>query len=130
MIKIRNKLSLLWCTIAILSLAGCNLTDLIFNPYKQYGPFPDSKKYNYEIVQFESKNGKQLEGWFFKPTIQNAKGTVLHLHGNSRNISYQFHKAIIWVDQGYQLLTFDYQGYGKSEGHLHNKTYLKMLFQH
>ncbi|MBT5954459.1 alpha/beta fold hydrolase [bacterium] len=114
--QIKHAIILLSITALTLILSACNLTDFIFNAHKDYGPLPDSKKYSYETVHFPSKNGSQLEGWFFKPKTNDIKGTVLHFHGNSRNISYQFHKTAIWVDNGYQLLTFDYQGYGKSEG--------------
>ena len=114
--QIKHILILLSISGLMLLLTSCNLTDFIFNADKDYGPLPNSDAYSYETVHFPAKNGNLLEAWFFKPKTSEIKGTVLHFHGNSRNISYQFHKTAIWVDNGYQLLTFDYQGYGKSEG--------------
>jgi fermentation-respiration switch protein FrsA (DUF1100 family) len=45
-----------------------------------------------------------------------AKGTVVHLHGNAQNMSAHF-SFTSWLPQaGFNLLIFDYRGYGKSGG--------------
>jgi fermentation-respiration switch protein FrsA (DUF1100 family) len=58
-----------------------------------------------------------LNGWFLKPKSGEAKATVLQLHGNGGNISYQYQFAAPLVQAGYQVMVFDYEGYGNSTGH-------------
>ena len=45
-----------------------------------------------------------------------AKGTVVHMHGNAQNMSSQW-QFVEWVpERGYNLFVFDYRGYGQSRG--------------
>ena len=47
---------------------------------------------------------------------QRARGTVLHLHGNAGNVTGHF-QHVAWLPAvGWNVLTFDYRGYGQSEG--------------
>ncbi|MBF0299413.1 MAG: alpha/beta hydrolase [Oligoflexia bacterium] len=47
---------------------------------------------------------------------KNYKGTILFFHGNAENLSSHFAQFIFIVNEGYDLVVFDYRGYGKSEG--------------
>jgi hypothetical protein len=71
----------------------------------------------YEDVFFSGDRGARLHGWFLPAVAAKPPhATVLHLHGNAANISghYEF---VRWLPEaGYSVLTFDYQGYGRSEG--------------
>jgi fermentation-respiration switch protein FrsA (DUF1100 family) len=45
-----------------------------------------------------------------------ARGTILHLHGNAGNITGHF-QHVAWLPAaGWNVLCFDYRGYGKSQG--------------
>lgn len=45
-----------------------------------------------------------------------ARGTILHLHGNAGNITGHF-QHIAWLPMaGWNVLSFDYRGYGSSQG--------------
>lgn len=86
----------------------------------------DEIEYDYTIesVIFTSKNGNKLNGWFLKPKNTVAAITLLHLHGSSRNI-YFHHQAISpLLKQGFQIFTFDYSGFGLSEGKATRKNVL------
>lgn len=90
--------------------------------------FPDRTKYDSpdrvglvcEQVFFSSADGTLLSGWFI-PALDvacplKAKGTVIHMHGNSQNMTAQWH-YVQWVPaRGYNLFVFDYRGYGQSRG--------------
>lgn len=90
--------------------------------------FPDRLKYGspeevgltYESVSFNSADGTQLTGWFLPAEgVANqteAKGTVVHMHGNAQNMTAHWQYAGWIPDHGYNLLTFDYRGYGQSHG--------------
>lgn len=69
-----------------------------------------------EVVTFSSADGTKLSGWFV-PAIGPAKGTVLHFHGNAQNLTAHF-AFVAWLPaEGFNVFTFDYRGYGASEGH-------------
>ena len=56
-----------------------------------------------------------LSGWFIPATIE-AKGTVVHMHGNAQNMSAHWAYAEWLPTRGYNLFVFDYRGYGQSQG--------------
>jgi uncharacterized protein len=45
-----------------------------------------------------------------------ARGTVLHIHGNAGNITGHFQHVAWLPSAGWNVLCFDYRGYGQSEG--------------
>lgn len=77
---------------------------------------PADEGLDYEDVHFTASDGSRLHGWFLPAVGQPARGTVLHLHGNAANITghYAFIKSL--PARGFNVLTFDYRGYGRSEG--------------
>ena len=90
--------------------------------------FPDRTKYDspdrigltFENVFFKSADDTQLSGWFIPAVGVNstleAKGTVVHMHGNAQNMTAQW-RFVQWVpERGYNLFVFDYRGYGQSHG--------------
>ncbi|MBV9923800.1 MAG: alpha/beta hydrolase [Acidobacteria bacterium] len=69
-----------------------------------------------EEVWFRNAEGLRLYGWLFHAKTQPAAGAVLYAHGNGGNVSY-----CGWVGEGlsargFDVLVFDYRGYGRSEG--------------
>ncbi len=81
---------------------------------------PSDHALRFEDVSFTTRDGLRLSGWFFPacPTPgENApRGTVLHLHGNAGNMSGHF-QHVAWLPaEGWNVLCFDYRGYGESKG--------------
>lgn len=77
-----------------------------------------------EEVWLNSQSGEKLMLWHFKPQGK-VKGRVLYFHGNAQNISTHAHYLYWLVEEGFELLTFDYSGYGFSTGEPSpEKTYL------
>ncbi|MEN3329290.1 MAG: uncharacterized protein V7638_4097 [Acidobacteriota bacterium] len=69
-----------------------------------------------EIVWFNSADGTRLNGWFFASQSKPAIATIIFCHGNGGNIS-----SVGWMGQrfakhGFNVLLFDYRGYGASDG--------------
>jgi fermentation-respiration switch protein FrsA (DUF1100 family) len=69
-----------------------------------------------EEVSFTAADGTRLHGWFFRSESKPETATIIYFHGNGGNIT-----NIDWVGQrlarrGFDVLLFDYRGYGKSEG--------------
>jgi uncharacterized protein len=100
----------------ITGISSCSTSSFFYAPYKELVRYPDTSIYNVEEINFKSGNGNTLNGWFLKPRSNNIKATVLQLHGNGGNISYQYQSAEPLVKAGYQVMVFDYEGYGRSTG--------------
>ncbi len=78
---------------------------------------PEAAGLEYEDVYFQSRDGTRLHGWFIPAQAEEkAKGTVVHMHGNAQNMSAHWMFAGWLPRQGYNLLVFDYRGYGQSQG--------------
>lgn len=76
---------------------------------------PDQYNLPFEEVFFKSEDGTMLYGWFV-PAVGDAVGTVIYFNGNFGNLTYYFNQ-IQWLPlQNFNVFTFDYRGYGRSEG--------------
>ena len=67
-----------------------------------------------EDVWFRAADGTRLHGWFVRAAAPTA--TVIYFHGNGGNLS-----SVGWVARhlsarGFDVMLFDYRGYGRSEG--------------
>jgi uncharacterized protein len=69
-----------------------------------------------EEVWFRNAEGLRLHGWFFRPAAQPAQATVVYAHGNGGNVSYCGWVGAELAARGFDVLLFDYRGYGRSEG--------------
>lgn len=70
-----------------------------------------------EEVNFKSSDGTALHGWFFPAKGDSSPlGTVIHLHGSDRNITYTILNSHWLIERNFNLFVFDYRGYGKSSG--------------
>lgn len=104
---------------ASMFLSGC--TGLFFQPTKKLYSDPSENGYPCLGIKFNSKDGTMLTGIFF-PATTAAKGTIIHFHGNSQNMTAHY-PFISWASKfGYNVFTFDYRGYGASKGVAHSMT--------
>nr|MDA3872373.1 alpha/beta fold hydrolase [Kiritimatiellia bacterium] len=87
----------------------------LYHPTRRYAPTPDQRGLEYEEVEFAATDGVRLTGWWL-PAQGEAKGTILHFHGNAQNMSTHVRFAEWLPARGYHLFVFDYRGYGHSEG--------------
>lgn len=87
---------------------------MIFLPSSVITITPADMGIEAEDVWFESANGKKLHGWlaYHNPDAV----TILFSHGNAGNISGRVHTMKNFVDMGFNVFIYDYQGYGYSEG--------------
>ena len=100
--------------LTLILLAGC--TNLFYHPDRVQYVEPKNYNFNYREVTFFPKDGTELIGWFFPAKTAKVKGTIIHFHGNSQNMSAHF-LGLSWVmERGYNLFVWDYRGYGISDG--------------
>lgn len=100
--------------IIIFLIVGCH--GMFFHPDKNlyYNPeICQQQPKNYEI---DSSDNTTLHAWLFRTNHKEPKGTIIFMHGNSRNMTTES-LGMLWVlEKGYNLFTFDYRGYGVSTG--------------
>jgi pimeloyl-ACP methyl ester carboxylesterase len=66
-----------------------------------------------EAVEFWSRGGGKLRGWFLRGT---KRGTIVFCPGNSGNVSSHLEYVRLALYTGYSILAFDYRGFGRSDG--------------
>ena len=85
--------------------------------------YPERLSKTYEF-QFENPytehfveitEGTALNLLQFKTPLP-KKGVILYLHGNSKSLKYWGMFSSFFSDSGYDFITFDYRGFGKSDG--------------
>lgn len=99
----------------IVFLPACSARRIFYYPNAHLYWDPHQVGLEYEIVEYPSLNGKKLTGLYF-PTKQKPKGTIVHCHGNAANVSNHFPFSVFLLQYGFDVLIFDYQGFGGSEG--------------
>jgi fermentation-respiration switch protein FrsA (DUF1100 family) len=77
---------------------------------------PASWGCRFENVSFKSKDQTALDGWFIPGKVDKAKGTVVFSHGNTGAIGHHLGFVIWLAEAGYNVLMYDYRGFGKSGG--------------
>jgi len=96
-----------------LVLGGC--TQAFFQPHGMLVHTPDHFGLDYEPLVLRAQDGTALFAWFL-PARGKPRATVLHLHGNAENISTHI-ASVAWMPAaGFNVLTLDYRGYGRSGG--------------
>jgi len=103
--------------LSLCSLFTCGCTTLIFQPDRNLYALPYQQQIERIDIEIKDEHQPTLHGWYL-PTKQVKKGSILFLHGNAQNISTHT-QFVYWLpDEGYDVYTIDYRGYGHSEGHV------------
>jgi len=110
--------------VALTSLAETLLgkhggNQLFYFPTHDVPATPKDWGFRFEEVRFKSKDGTALHGWFVPVQGKlkgKAKATVVFSHGNAGSIGHHLGFHLWLVDAGYNVLTYDYRGFGKSAG--------------
>ena len=89
---------------------------LIYSPFDHVPSPSDVGLAEVETVTFPTADGLVLSGWFVSSRSAAAPGTVIVFNGNAANRAYRAPLAAALRDYGYQVLLFDYRGYGGNGG--------------
>ena len=108
--------------LVILALLYLGALSFLFFRQKQFifYPIPLSREYPFpELTNFEevvlSEKGKRYWHGIYFP-VENPKGCVLYLHGNTGHIGRWAEEGNIFRKLQYAVMMIDYPGYGKSRG--------------
>jgi len=96
----------------LFTTTGCS--SLFFHPSRDVKEGPAVKLFSHRDVVFQASDGMVLHGWYFP--AENARGSILVLHGNAQNLSTHVNSVLWLVKEGFNIFIFDYRGYGWSGG--------------
>lgn len=92
---------------------------LFYFPTRDEPSTPAAWGLKFESVHFKSADNTPLHGWFIPAkgkTARAAKGTVVFSHGNAGSISYHLGFCAWLAEASYNVMIYDYRGFGKSGG--------------
>lgn len=87
---------------------------LIYFPSRKLEAVPSDLGLRYDSVEFTAADGVRLYAWYVPR--ENAIATFLFCHGNAGNISHRLVTIQTLHVLGFNVLVFDYRGYGRSQG--------------
>ncbi len=89
---------------------------LTYFPEKEIAQTPADFGLRYRDLHFETGDGERLFGWWITTDHTPPAGHILLCHGNGGNIGDRLIDADLLCGAGFNLLLFDYRGYGRSSG--------------
>lgn len=96
----------------------CSCTHLFYQPNRvEYSSPKVIKDFTVEEFFIQSLDQTKLRVWSAVGLNHSNrfKGVVAHFHGNSQNVSSHIGIVMWLANEGFEVLSFDYRGYGKSE---------------
>jgi pimeloyl-ACP methyl ester carboxylesterase len=102
---------------ALVLLSGCGLA--FYHPDHKQRATPARAHVAFEPLSLKTDDGVSIAAWRLHARTSSGaplRGTVVHFHGNAENMSAHFRFASWLTAEGYEVIVFDYRGYGRSEG--------------
>jgi fermentation-respiration switch protein FrsA (DUF1100 family) len=91
------------------------LNSLLFFPSRAIEQTPAQAGLSYRELAFETDDGERLYAWLLDARSERI-GHLLICHGNGGNVGDRVHFAALLTAAGFDVLLFDYRGYGHSSG--------------
>ena len=91
------------------------LNSQLFQPPEPRKKTPRTAGLDYRRLDIETADGELLRGWWIKARTP-RRGHLLFFHGNAEDISGCIPYARLLTGIGFDVLLFDYRGYGASSG--------------
>ncbi|MBP6640912.1 MAG: alpha/beta hydrolase [Bacteroidia bacterium] len=100
------------------------------NPSREYKQLPDKYNMIYEEEDVTTSDGATLKAWYFPSTGPKTTQLILMCHNGEGNMADYLRKVDQFRTNGYNVVIFDYRGYGKSSDFaIDNNMYLYPHFQ-
>jgi len=107
----KNKLSIL-TIILTLSFSLC----FGMKPDKNYAYTPKGYGFTFKEMKVKTADNFTINTWHIMPKLKEKKNiTVVLCGGDSGNMSYLLSQALNLANKGYNVVTFDYRGFGHSQ---------------
>ena len=105
--------------VVVTTLLYFNQERLLLHP----DPLPDDYTYTFTApfkeMSITTKKGESLNALHF--TVPESKGLIVYYHGNAGSLNGWGEIAEIYLNAGFDLLIYDYLGFGKSTGKLNSE---------
>lgn len=101
----------------VLLVPACSISSRLLLPRSEWLVQPDELGMSFEDIEIETGRSTSVHGWFI-PSEQSGGRTVVVCHGNGANISFYHPYYSFLHAAGFNVLLYDYRGYGKSRGKL------------
>lgn len=89
---------------------------LLYFPAPELFESPGDAGLEFEELAIETEDGERLHGWWVTTSRSHATGHLLFFHGNAGNIGDRVAFANLLASAGFDVMLFDYRGYGRSTG--------------
>lgn len=94
----------------IVSISAISIS---LKPEKEYSVTPAEFGVKYREVSFDTKDGVKIKGWFFSPAKKSGTVVVIS-HDGEGNMASMIETASYFTSAGFNVLTYDYRGFGAS----------------
>ncbi len=91
------------------------LNSLLYVPSREIVRQPAELGSSARDLSIETEDEECLHGWWIRAPAP-SRGHVLFCHGNAGNIGDRVEHAGLLANAGFDVLLFDYRGYGRSSG--------------
>jgi uncharacterized protein len=91
------------------------LNSLLYFPSRAIVETPHEAGLEYRDLRLETDEGQRLHGWWIDARTD-PLGHLLLCHGNAGNVGDRVLHAALLTAAGFDVLLFDYRGYGHSSG--------------
>jgi uncharacterized protein len=89
---------------------------LVYLPSRRILETPAAAGLPFEELTIETTDGERLHGWWVPAETGPVLAHVLLCHGNAGNVGDRVLHAALLSEAGFDVLLFDYRGYGRSTG--------------
>ncbi|GEM34934.1 hypothetical protein NN3_59410 [Nocardia neocaledoniensis NBRC 108232] len=90
------------------------LNALVYHPDKHVAQTPAAFGLNHRELTMRTADGVDVHGWFVR--AERPRGHILYAHGNAGTIGDRVPIIALLVAAGFDVLAFDYRGFGHSTG--------------
>ncbi len=91
------------------------LNSMLYFPGREITETPERAGLEHRELVIETDDGERLHGWWISAPAPSL-GHLLLCHGNAGNIGDRVLHAALLTGVGFDVLLFDYRGYGRSSG--------------
>lgn len=107
---------LILIAVLVFALLRWIIPAFVFHPVKEMTATPEDVGLDYQNLSLPTADGETIAAWYVPATANDQGLTLLFLHGNGGNLSYQVESIAFFNRLGLSVLALDYRGYGESGG--------------
>ena len=113
------------CYVALCLMLFVNQARQVYVPDRRVVSTPSDVGLAFDALGLKTPDGETVSGWYVPAAVKRNGLTLLFCHGNGGDIADRLDSLINYHGMGFNVLLFDYRGYGTSTGRpSENGTYI------